>query len=76
MGREGLQGCDMLKIPHCLDDRITDGREVVSLTHRSRFIPRHVFIPSLGTLFYWAQCSRKDYKKNSVALNPQANYTD
>jgi hypothetical protein len=29
----------MLKIPHCLDNRLTDGGEVVSLTHRSRSTP-------------------------------------
>jgi hypothetical protein len=39
-GRGGLQGCDMLRIPHCLDNRLTDGGEVVSLTHRQRFAHR------------------------------------
>jgi hypothetical protein len=24
-GREGLQDCEMLRIPHCLDNRLTDG---------------------------------------------------
>jgi hypothetical protein len=24
-GRGGLQGCKMLRIPHCLDNRLTDG---------------------------------------------------
>jgi hypothetical protein len=27
-----LQGCEMLRIPQCLDNRLTDGGEVVSLT--------------------------------------------
>jgi hypothetical protein len=31
--RGGLQGCEMLKIPHCLDNRLTDGGKVVSPTH-------------------------------------------
>jgi hypothetical protein len=30
----------MLGIPHCLDSRLTDGGEVVSLTHRPRFTPQ------------------------------------
>jgi hypothetical protein len=29
-----LQGCDMLRILHCLDSRLTDGGKVVSLRHR------------------------------------------
>jgi hypothetical protein len=32
-GLGGLQGCEMLKIPHCLDNRLTDGGKFVSLTH-------------------------------------------
>jgi hypothetical protein len=32
--REGLSGCKMLKIPHCLDNRLTDGGKVVSPTIR------------------------------------------
>jgi hypothetical protein len=26
----GLQGCEILRIPHCLDNRLTDGGKVVS----------------------------------------------
>jgi hypothetical protein len=33
-GREGLQGCEMLRIPRCLDNRLIDGGKVVSPTHR------------------------------------------
>jgi hypothetical protein len=36
-GRRGLQGCLMLEIPHCLGNRLTDGGEVVSPTHRPHF---------------------------------------
>jgi hypothetical protein len=32
-GRGGLQGCEMLRIPHCLDSRLTDGDKVVSPRH-------------------------------------------
>jgi hypothetical protein len=33
-GREGLKGCEMLSVPHCPDNRLIDGGEVVSLTRR------------------------------------------
>jgi hypothetical protein len=42
-GREGPQGCEMLRIPHCLENR-TDGGEVVSLTHRPLSTPYERFI--------------------------------
>jgi hypothetical protein len=32
-GREGPKGCEASKFPHCLDDRLIDDGEVVSLTH-------------------------------------------
>jgi hypothetical protein len=38
-GLGGLQGCEMLRIPHCLDNRLTDGGKVVSPTHRPSFTP-------------------------------------
>jgi hypothetical protein len=37
-GRGGLQGCEMLRIPQCLDNRHTVGSKAVSLTHRPRSI--------------------------------------
>jgi hypothetical protein len=43
-GRGGLQGCGMLRIPHCLDNRLTnDGSKVVSLKHRLHFTPKEHF---------------------------------
>jgi hypothetical protein len=36
-GREGPQGCETSRLPHFLDNRLTDGSEVVSLTHRFLF---------------------------------------
>jgi hypothetical protein len=42
-GRGGLQGFEILRIPHCLDNRITNGGEVVSLKRRPRFTPRTIF---------------------------------
>jgi hypothetical protein len=34
----------MLRIPHCLDNRLTDSGEVVSLTHRLRYTPLTHFL--------------------------------
>jgi hypothetical protein len=34
---------EMLKIPHCLDNRLTDGGEV-SITHRPLFTPQKYFL--------------------------------
>jgi hypothetical protein len=43
----------MLRIPHCLDNRLTDGGEVVSPTHRPRFIPqKHYFSASVTHFCY------------------------
>jgi hypothetical protein len=36
----GPQGCELLKILHCLDSRLTDGGEVVILARRPRFTPQ------------------------------------
>jgi hypothetical protein len=32
-GSGGLYGCEMSRIPHCLDSRLKDGGKVVSPTH-------------------------------------------
>jgi hypothetical protein len=34
----------MLRIRHCLDNRLTDGGKVVSLTHRRTLLPRNIII--------------------------------
>jgi hypothetical protein len=36
-GRRGLWGCEVLRIPHSLDSRLTDGGKVVSPTHPPHF---------------------------------------
>jgi hypothetical protein len=48
-GREGLYGSEILRIPHCLDSRLTDGGKV-SPTHRPRSTPLKQFSAS-GTHF-------------------------
>jgi hypothetical protein len=50
-GRGGLQGCEMLTIPYCLDNQLTDGGKVVSPTHRpGSTLQKHNFSAS-GTHF-------------------------
>jgi hypothetical protein len=41
-GREGPSGCEKSRLPHFLDNRLTDGGEVVSLTRRPPFTPRKI----------------------------------
>jgi hypothetical protein len=48
--RGGAQGCETSRLPHFLDNRLTYGGEVVSLTHRPPFTSRKI----AGTHF----CSR------------------
>jgi hypothetical protein len=50
-GRGGLQGCEMSRIPHCLDNQLTDGSKVVSPTHRPRFIPQKHYFSASSTHF-------------------------
>jgi hypothetical protein len=39
-GRRGLYGCEMLRIPHCLDNRLTDGDK--ALRNGSALLPRNI----------------------------------
>jgi hypothetical protein len=41
-GREGPQGCEKSWLPHLLENRLTDGGEVVNLTCRPHFTPRKI----------------------------------
>jgi hypothetical protein len=41
-GREGPQRCETSRLPHFLDNRLTDGGKVVSLTRRPPFLPRKI----------------------------------
>jgi hypothetical protein len=44
-GRVGLWDCEMLRILHCVDDRLTDGGKVVSPTYRPLSTPqKHYFL--------------------------------
>jgi tRNA (Thr-GGU) A37 N-methylase len=58
-GLGGLQGCEMLWILHCLDNRLTNGKKVVRPTHGLRFTPQGLVRPEgLGKL-------EKKKKKNA-----------
>jgi hypothetical protein len=49
--RGGLEGCEMLKIRHCLNSRLVDGGKVVGPVHWPSSTPqKHYFSPS-GTCF-------------------------
>jgi hypothetical protein len=41
----------MLRIPHCLDSRLTDGCKVVSLTHRPSSTPHKPYVSATGSNF-------------------------
>jgi hypothetical protein len=46
-GSEGLWSCEMLKLPHFLDNRLTDGGKVVNVTRRPPFTTQENFWYSL-----------------------------
>jgi hypothetical protein len=41
-GHEGPWGCETSRLPHFLDNRLTDGGEVVGPTCRPPFTPRKI----------------------------------
>jgi hypothetical protein len=43
-GHEDRQSCETSRLPHFLDNRLTDGGEVVSLTRRPPFTPPGRFL--------------------------------
>jgi hypothetical protein len=44
-------GCEMLRIPHCLDNRLTDGGKVVSPMYWPRSTPQKHCFSASGTHF-------------------------
>jgi hypothetical protein len=50
-GRGGLQGCEMLRIPHYLDNWLTDGGKVTSPMRRPHFTPQKYYFSDSGTHF-------------------------
>jgi hypothetical protein len=50
-GRGGLEGCEMLRIPHSLHNRLTDGGKVVSPTHQPRSTLQNYYFSAFGTHF-------------------------
>jgi hypothetical protein len=47
---EGPYGCVTLRFPHFLENRLTDGGDVVSLSRRPRFTPLLVLISVRGRI--------------------------
>jgi hypothetical protein len=43
-GRGGPLGCEILRIPHCLDNRLIDGGKFVSPMHRPNVTPQKHFL--------------------------------
>jgi hypothetical protein len=41
-GRGGPEGCETSRLPHFIDNRLTDGDEVVSPKRRPPFTPRKI----------------------------------
>jgi hypothetical protein len=50
-GHGGLYGCEMLRIPHCQDNWLTDGGEVVSPMHPPHSTPQKHYFYVSGTHF-------------------------
>jgi hypothetical protein len=50
-GRGGLQGYEMLRISHYLNNRLKHGVKVVSPTHRPRSAPQKYYFSASGTHF-------------------------
>jgi hypothetical protein len=55
-GRGGVQGCEVLGIPHCLDNQLIYGNMVVSLTKRprSRLLTNNSLLLVLISIRYYA----------------------
>jgi hypothetical protein len=41
-GHGGPKGCETSRLPHFLDNQLTDGGEAVSLMHQPPFTPRKI----------------------------------
>jgi hypothetical protein len=54
----------MLRIPHCLDNRLTDDGEVASSKQRPRSAPQKYYFSASGTHF----CSRLNKPQGLVRL--------
>jgi hypothetical protein len=50
-GRGGIWSSEMVRIPHCLDNRLTVGGKVVRPTHQPRSTPQKRYFSTTGTLF-------------------------
>jgi hypothetical protein len=46
-----VEACEILRIPHCIDNRLTDVGKVVSLAHRPHSVPQKQYFSASGTHF-------------------------
>jgi hypothetical protein len=54
----------MLRIPHCIDNRLTDVGKVVSLTHQPTLIPRNIiFLTFLLLIFVRGSVNVRAYRR-------------
>jgi hypothetical protein len=58
----------MLRIPQCLDNRLTDGGKVVSPTHWPHFTPQKHYYYVSGTHFFYRLCKPQGLVQ-SIAIN-------
>jgi hypothetical protein len=57
-GRGDLLGCEMLRIPHFLDIRLTDGGKVVSPTHQPHFTPQKPYFFNVSCTHFCQRLSK------------------
>jgi hypothetical protein len=48
---EAYKGCETSRLPHCLDNGLTDGGKFVSPTYRPRSAPYKHYFSASGTYF-------------------------
>jgi hypothetical protein len=63
----------MLRIPHCLDNRLTDGAKVVSPMHPAHFTPQKNYVYVSGTHMLEAEQTSgpsADLSRTRVAESP------
>jgi hypothetical protein len=70
--REGPEGCETFRVPHYLDNRLTDGGKVVSLTRRPPFTPG-IFLVTICVRGHSAAGRIRSVEKNPPHLgsNPR-----